>query len=306
MTLLADALLLRPWWLLALPLILLALRRQGRSGRLAGWSVAIDAALLGAIERFGGVLPGKSPGRWLPAAIAALCVLALAGPAVRSGETASFRNLDGVVVVVDVSRSVTLGGALPTARSAARLVAENAAGRPVALVVYAGDAYLASPFTTDAPALGTMIEALDGDTVPDRGSCLGCALARTRGMIGDARTVSSDVVLVSDGGGTLEAEAELVALVEAGARISTLYVEPQARVSDMPAPDPEALAEAAARGGGVAGLAAEPAGLIAAVAARPGSGSLAGDARFLAVTDFGRGLLVIPALMTLGFFRRRA
>ena len=296
--------LLRPWWLLALPAIAAPLWRARRAGRLAGWTAAMDPELLRAMERFGRVLPGRPPGRWLPVVLAVALVLALAGPALRKAGAPTFRNLDGVVVVMDLSRSVGLGGALPTAVAAGRLVAAAATGRPVALIVYAGDAYLASPFTTDTEAVGTTIAALDGETVPDAGSCLGCALRLARTVLAQSGTLASDVVLLSDGGGSADAATERAALLAAGARISTLYVAPRERISDMPVPAPSALADLA--GGGRAGDAARPAPVLEALAARRGSAAAMGDVELLTWQDLGRYLAILPGLLALGLFRRSA
>lgn len=298
--------LLRPWWLLALPVLAGIGWRRGRGGRLAGWTAAMDPSLSRAMERFGRVLPGKPPGRWLPLTLAAVLVIALSGPALRTSEAPVFRNLDGVVVVMDLSRSVALGGGLAGAVAAGRLVTEAAAGRPVALVVYAGDAYLASPFTTDARAVGTTIAALDGETVPEAGSCLRCALAVTRGMLAETGTLASDVIVISDGAGIAAVVEEVAGLVAAGARISTLAVGAPAAVSDMPPPDPGALAALAEQGGGWSGEAAHPGAVLDAIAARPGSGALGADLAGLSYTDLGRYLVVLPLMLSLGLFRRSA
>jgi Ca-activated chloride channel family protein len=258
------------------------------------------------MERFGYVLAGRAPSRWLPAAIAALLALALSGPALRRAEAPTFRNLDGVSILIDLSRSISQGEALPGSLAAGRLVAQASAARPVALIVYAGDAYLASPFTTDAEALGTMIGALDGETVPDPGSCLDCALLLARTMLDQAKMAASDVVLISDGGGAGEAQGGVDALRAAGARLSTLFVAPSAAPGGMPPPDPAALDALAARGGGRAGDAVRPGEVLEMLSAPGGAAEGTGDVRLLTHLDLGRCLLLPAALLALGLFRRSA
>ena len=295
--------LLRPAWLLLPALALLAARTGFGRGTLAGWSAAVDPPLLAAMDRLGLVAAGRSPGRWLPVAIASLLALALSGPAVRTGDAPTFRSLDGVAILIDVSRSMATGGALEEALAAGRLAAQASAGRPVALIVFAGDAYLASPFTTDAEALDATIAALDGETVPDRGSCLACALALAERTMREARMEAADVVIASDGGGA--AAADVGALGAAGARISTLYAAPRATAPDMPGPDPAALAGLAARGGGRAASAGDPGPALATLAAARGTGEATADVRLFTHRDLGRPLLLAPALLALGLFRRR-
>ena len=296
--------LLRPWWLLALPVIALIFQRSGRGGPLGSWTAAIDPPLLAAMERFGYVVAGHAPSRRLPAAMAALLALALSGPALRTGEVQTFRNLDGVLILIDLSQSMAQGEALTQARAAGRLVAQASASRPVALIVYAGDAYLASPLTTDAEALGTTIGALDGETVPDQGSCLTCALSLARTMLDQAAMAASDIVLITDGGGAGEGLAEVDALQADGTRLSTLFVAPDVMPAGMPPPDAAALAALAARGGGHPGDASRPEELLEMLSAPGGPAERMGDIRFLTHLDLGRYLLVLPMLLGLGLFRR--
>ena len=96
-------------WLLALPVLALAgwwlWRRQGSLG---GLDAGRRSGLLGAMAALGRVDTGagrRPMGAAL--AVAALAVLALAGPAVERRDSLSFRNLDGVLFVVDASPSVT-------------------------------------------------------------------------------------------------------------------------------------------------------------------------------------------------------
>ena len=162
---------LRPWWIAAIPALALALHFAAkRAVGIAAWERAIDPLLMGALQRMGAVLPGSSRRHWPAMALAGLIALALSGPAVRTGDLTAFRNLDGLVMVVDLSKSMTEGGSLATALSATRLVVQSAGARPVALVVFGEDAYEASGFTIDARALGTTIAVLDGETVPGAGS----------------------------------------------------------------------------------------------------------------------------------------
>lgn len=302
-----EVALLRPWWLLALPVILATARLAARRSSVpAGWSAAMDPALLEAMARLGRILPGTRQAGHLPTAILATLALALAGPALRDRNAPTFRNLDGLVVVFDLSRSMTAGGALSAAEGAARLIVQAAGTRPAGLVVYAGDAYLGSPLTTDGDALGPTIAALDGETVPDPGSCLACGLRLATRLLAESGTLHSDVVVVSDGGGASDALPGAQALVAAGARISTLAVPPTERASDMPAANPAGLAALARTGGGIAASLADPGPLLAAVRAGGGAASTPVALRHLGWHDYGRTLAALPLILALGLFRRSA
>ncbi|MBB5223639.1 Ca-activated chloride channel family protein [Amaricoccus macauensis] len=302
-----DLALLRPWWLLALPVVFAAARlAERRSTTPAGWGAAMDPVLLQAMARLGRVLPGARRAGYLPAAILATLALALAGPALRDRSAPTFRNLDGLFIVFDVSSSMTMGGALPAAEDAARLIVSAASSRPAGLIVYAGDAYLGSALSTDGDVLGPMIAALDGETVPDPGSCLACGLNLAGRLLAESGTLKSDVVVVSDGGGAAEALPAVEALVAAGARVSTLAVAPIEHPSDLPPGDPAGLAAIARAGRGVAASLDDPQPLLAAVRSGGGRVTVPAALRHLGWHDYGRLLAVVPLLLAFGLFRRSA
>lgn len=304
---LGGVILLRPQWLLALPIVaLLASWSLRRAARLSGWDRAIDPPLLAALHRLGRILPGTSRRNLLPALTAGIITMGLVGPAREAGNASTFRNLDGLVIAMDLSGSVAESGRLPQARAAARLLVERAGSRPVGLIVYAGDAYLASPLTTDSRVLGTAVAAFDGETVPDPGSRPERALALARRVLIESRTVAGDIILISDGGGLAEsALREAAALASVGGRVSTAYVEHLATPEGMlPASGRALLDRVALAGGGVTGDVLDPVGLADRIGSRPASRLAKSDLALLLWTDYGRYLLVLALLPALGLFRR--
>lgn len=301
--------LLRPWWLAALPLVaLLALRAAWRAAPLGDWRKAVDPALMRLMERRGAVLGGRRQANLAAALAAGLIALALTGPALERQDAATFRNLDATVIVLDLSRSVTEGGSLKDLRQTAQSVAEAAGTRSIALVVYAGDAYLAASPTTDRDSLGTTLFALDADTVPDRGSHPERGLALARRTLAEADVVSADVVLISDGDGIGEAALrEARAIRERGWRVDGLFV-PAVRPLQpgVPKPDRAALDGLARAGGGVAADLSSPAPVLDAVGASTAQHLAAGGYTVLAFADYGRWLLLLAALPALLLFRRTA
>lgn len=303
--------LLRPWWLLALPLIIiLGFFLLKRVSALTGWHRAIDPALLATLEKLGRVIPGRKWITRLPLLAAFIIAIALVGPARRTNNANNFRNLDGLVIVMDLSRSVAESGHFTEARTAARYIAERAAGRPVALVIYAGDAYLASTFTTDASVLGATIASLQGDTIPDSGSRPERGLAVARELLQHATIISGDVILVTDGGGLNDAalrEAESIASI--GGRISTLFVPVNKNASpqsSMPQPERTSLDAISRIGMGVAGNALSPISVADDIASRSAGQLASSELAVLTWQDYGRYLLLLAMIPTLGLFRRRA
>ncbi|MEO0624625.1 MAG: vWA domain-containing protein [Pseudomonadota bacterium] len=282
---------LRPWWLLLIPLgVLIGVLLTRRAGRLGAWEGAIDPILLTTLRGLGRVLPGQRARSWLlPAVIAALGV-ALAGPATERRAGNSYRNLDAVVLVIDLSPSVTESGRLFDALTAARLVAEAAGTRQIAAVLYAGEAYVAAPLTTDARELAGTLALLDAETMPVAGTRPEAGLALARRMLEDARILASDVVLIGDGGALGGAAlAEAAALVSAGARVSTIAVPGN--------PNGAAALGALARAGqGVAGTLDDPFPVVRQLETRLATRLAETGYAVLVLDDLGRYLLVLALL----------
>jgi len=260
---------------------------------------------MAALDTLGKVSRGARRTRWLAPVIAALVALALTGPARERHDGVAFRNLDGVVIAVDLSPSMIQGGRFADAMTAARLVAQSVGSRQVALVVYGGDAYRASAFTTDAAALGQTIAFLDGETVPDDGSRPERALALAGRMIRDAEILIGDVVLITDGGGLGPLSlAQARALSEADIPLSTIYVP--SRAEGGPMPDRAAVDALARAGGGAPGDLLDPFPVTRALDQ--------GLQRRLSVMegavqrrrDYGRFVLLLAVIPALALFRRRA
>ncbi|MEN3791901.1 vWA domain-containing protein [Fulvimarina sp. MAC3] len=298
--------LLRPWWLLCFAaLAALAVIALRRARGLGAWESAVDPALLAAMERFGRIVPGKARRILPPIGTAATLILALSGPATRIANPETFRNLDGVVLAVDLSRSIVEGGSLDDAQVAAQSVLQNSAGRPVALLVYAGEAYVASAFTTDALALSPLIAVLGKDIVPNPGSRTDRALALAERMFAEANILSGDVVVVTDGDG-LTPEAFNIAgdLAEADIHVSAFVVEPSENHEDMPKPDMSGLERLTRIGDGGLGEAIAPSALALSIGRRAARDLATGDAAALFFRDYGRYLLFLALPFALLLFRR--
>jgi Ca-activated chloride channel family protein len=301
--------LLRPWWLLgvaAAGLVAFAAVRQ--AGGVGDWRRAVDPHLLDALARRGAVVAGRGRGAIVAAVAAALIALALIGPAVERSEATSFRNLDTMIIALDLSRSVAESPQFRDARLAALTAAEAAGTRQVAVIAFAGDAYLVSPPTNDRKGLETTLFALDGQTVPDPGSSPTRALALVRKTLKDAGAVGGDVVMITDGGGIDEgAQNEARGLKDDGQALHVIFVTPKTATNAPPGramtgrPELEALASI---GGGLSGdvdhTEAISERLSSGAAQRLGPGAYSS----LVWHDFGRWLLALALAPALLLFRR--
>lgn len=195
--------LLRPEWLLALlPLAGFAVWLLRRPAVLGGWSRAVRPELLGAMAALGKVETARTP--WRRGAVfasAVLCILGLAGPAVERREALSFRNLDAVIFVLDVSDAMTTRDDWPDVLALGRFAIAALGTRPGALVVYGGDAYVATDLTRDHTQLGQTFSLIEPGLVPDPGARPDLGLALAERMLRDGQILTADVVLITSGAG---------------------------------------------------------------------------------------------------------
>ncbi|MET4128201.1 VWA domain-containing protein [Roseovarius sp. MBR-6] len=224
---------LHPGWLWALPALgLLALWLWRRRGAAGDWGRVADPGLLAAMAVMGRVAQGTGRARLVAAlALAALLVLALAGPAVERRDAVSYRNLDGVLFVVDLSAGFADGPGWPDMLAAVQLAVTGLGARPAGLIVYAGDAYTALDMSADHRELAQTLLVLDAETVPDAGAAPARALALAQERLRLAEVLAGDVVLVTGGAGVdARALAEAAQIAGAGARVSVVTDVPEGAV----------------------------------------------------------------------------
>lgn len=294
--------LLRPWWLAALPLLALLMARAWRGPAPAGgWEAVLEPGLLSAMQALG-QFSGQAPrrARLLPAAVMGPLILGLSGPAVPRADLPLLARMDTVLLAVDLSASVAEGAALSQARQAAAALLQGLPGRPVGLIVYGNEAFAASAPTTDPRRLETLIAVLEPDLMPARGSSPAAAIGLAAQMLADP--ARSDLILISDGGGVdAGARAEAARLRALGTRIWAVRVEGVA--PGRPAPDPRAMAPLASEGG-VLGW-TEVDGLAQRLGAR-GQRQRVAELHALGYRDLGPLLAALAALPLLAMLRRRA
>lgn len=298
--------LLRPWWLMALPaLALLFLLTKPAGDALSAWAQAADQTLLDAMAKRGGTSGGPGTRSALIVSLA-LGIAAMSGPALRQKAPQRLRNLDATIIVMDVSGETARGAILRTAALLAASVLEQSGARQTGLIVYGGDAYLASPLSDDRSGIDSLLFALDGQTVPDPGVRPDRALGLAQTVSDEAHILQSDIVLISGGGGLEDGKARDAARAfhAHGHRVHTLFLAGASPAGD--ANRLTALSGIAAAGGGEAGTSADPAAVLAALSheavAHLGNGAIAG----IEWTDFGRFILAAAAIpLLLGFRKMR-
>ncbi len=225
---LAEFRFLRPEWLVALPFVIgLAVyfaRRRFGSG---SWETVVSPALAPyVLSRSRG---RSSDRRWLLfGLVGVLATLALAGPAWERIEQPVFRSDQALVVALDLSRSMDAQDISPSRLARARLkildLLDRRESGQTALIVYSANAFTVTPLTTDTDTVRQLVNSLDTNIMPSRGSYPVAAINKGRQLLEQAAVSSGEVLLVTDGGSSPAAERLAGDLRDKGFSLSVLGV----------------------------------------------------------------------------------
>jgi Ca-activated chloride channel family protein len=216
-------------WLLAL----VALLAVGGAVSLLRRRAALRAAC-GALA--GRVAPRAGlarPAARLSLSLAGLALLAVALAQPQCGTRAQLSQRWGadLVVVLDVSRSMEARDVRPSRLERARLevgaLLDRLAGDRVGVVVFAGEAFVQCPLTTDYAAARLFLRAVGPDAVPQQGTALANALLGAKELLDGAERGSRGkvVLLVSDGEDhDGQVASAVTTLADAGIRLHVLAV----------------------------------------------------------------------------------
>ena len=141
---------------------------------------------------------------WLQAAAVGLGLLALARPQLGERQAELARTGRDVLVLFDLSRSMTVTDVAPSRLAAAKAAAwetvSASQGDRIGLAVFGGSAFLQLPLTTDHGALERFLDAASPDDLGDPSTDIGNALATAARIFEhEGERGHRAVLLVSDG-----------------------------------------------------------------------------------------------------------
>lgn len=219
---------LRPEWLLALPLVVLAVLLLARRRLGAGsWQNVVSPALAPYVLA---VSPNRQGAYrwWLLGLGAVLGVLALAGPAWQRIEQPVFRSDQALVIALDLSRSMDAQDISPSRLLRARLkildILERRKSGQTALVVYSANAFTVTPLTTDTDTIAALVNSLSTDIMPSQGSYPIAAINKGSELLKNAAATFGEILLITDGGSSPDAERVARELQAEGYTLSVLAV----------------------------------------------------------------------------------
>jgi Ca-activated chloride channel family protein len=108
-----------------------------------------------------------------------------------------------VMIALDVSNSMNAEDIKPSrlqrARQAIYRLIDKLEGDRIGLIVFAGQAYVQLPITTDYAAAKLFLSTVSTDMVPSQGTAIGAAIEKAVESIGDSARHNSAIIVITDG-----------------------------------------------------------------------------------------------------------
>jgi len=174
--------LLRPFWLLIVPLpILLLWRLWHRQRQIGRWQRLLPEAFHDALLTRGKLRSSRRP--WLLLAICwLLACLALLGPSWQHAEQPGLSRADPLVVLLEVTPAMLAADVAPNRLEQAKRklldLLRARADAQTAVVAYAGSAHTLVPLTNDIATTQNLLDALQPDLMPEPGHRADLAVAQ--------------------------------------------------------------------------------------------------------------------------------
>lgn len=205
----ADFHFIRPYWLLAIFVLIAALYllKKLQISR-SGWSNIIPAHLTNILLNHNSNNTSQAKHRdhytlLKPFLIGLLTIIALAGPTWKKLPQPVFQVAKGSVLIMDMSYSMYATDLLPNRLTRARYKAidllNNLKEGDVGLIAYAGDAFIISPLTEDVNNIKLLLPSLSPDIMPEVGSNPLPALTMADKMLRNAGHAQGDIYWFTDG-----------------------------------------------------------------------------------------------------------
>lgn len=220
--------LLRPFWLLILPLPLWLLWRLWNRERQAGsWQRLLPTAFHGTLLTGGRVRNSRRPwlalgGAWL------LAILALLGPSWQQLEQPSLKRAEPLVVLLEMTPAMLAGDLQPTRLAHARHkvldLLRLRQDAQTAVVVFAGSAHTLVPLSDDLATTENLLSAIRPELMPEQGHRADLAVARALALLEQGAQGRGQLLLI---GSTLsdQEQAAIASLLDgSGWRLSILGI----------------------------------------------------------------------------------
>ena len=196
-----------PWWLTLLLLLPLVAWLKGKRGAPPAFMYSSVQLVRGmqniSRSRSGGFLGAL---RWL---VLGIFIVALAQPRLMNSEVQVTASGIDIVCALDLSGSMTTGDYIVNGRQVSRIdmakpvVEDFIKGRPddrIGIVVFAAQAFIATPLTLDHDYLLDDVERMGIGTINSDATAIGDGIMTSLNRLADVKSKSKIIVLTTDGG----------------------------------------------------------------------------------------------------------
>lgn len=130
-------------------------------------------------------------------------VTGICGPLIGSRLTEVKRKGADIIIALDVSNSMKAEDLKPDrlerAKQAVSRLIDRLQGDRIGIIVFAGDAYVQLPITTDYGAAKMFLSTIEPDMVPRQGTAIGAAIELATGSFTDTTKKHSAIIVITDG-----------------------------------------------------------------------------------------------------------
>jgi Ca-activated chloride channel family protein len=132
-----------------------------------------------------------------------LLIFGICGPLIGSRLEEVKRKGADIIIAIDVSNSMRAEDIKPSrlerSKQAVSRLIDRLQGDRIGIVVFAGDAYMQLPITTDYGAAKLFLSSVETDMVPKQGTAIGAAIEMATQSFTDTTKKHSAIVIITDG-----------------------------------------------------------------------------------------------------------
>lgn len=153
---------------------------------------------------------------WLSVAALALMIVMLARPQMGSKISHEERNGIETIIAMDISNSMLAEDVVPSRLQKSKMLVENLVDHftndKIGLVVFAGDAFVQLPITTDYVSAKMFLQDINPSLIQTQGTDIARAISLSMNSFTQQKELGKAIILITDGedheGGALEAAKE--------------------------------------------------------------------------------------------------
>lgn len=153
---------------------------------------------------------------WLSVAALALMIVMLARPQMGSKISHEERNGIETIIAMDISNSMLAEDVVPSRLQKSKMLVENLVDHftndKIGLVVFAGDAFVQLPITTDYVSAKMFLQDINPSLIQTQGTDIARAISLSMNSFTQQKGLGKVIILITDGedheGGALEAAKE--------------------------------------------------------------------------------------------------